>query len=231
MKQQKYTALIPSLLTAIVVFCASAWAAPDQSDEDWFELDDEFDYQAFMNINEGELNFLETPPDKPVHHHQNTLVIGAQSLEDGWVTLKQCHDNLDEFPSAQVTYSKERVKDLKISSADNIDSAWVEDSTVQLRNVRAGAKLCVSAKTRSLTRNADGSYTMRNGPFMRKFLDGYFPMRVSVNVQMPEQLQFASVSPRIQKGFRVTNNAGKLTIDALFEGRLRTEIRFNRIGN
>ena len=67
-------------------------------------------------------------------------------------------------------------------SSGNIEQSWVEDNTVQLRNVQENARLCVQAWTRALKSNGDGSYSLRNGPFMRRFLDGYYPMRVSMQI-------------------------------------------------
>jgi hypothetical protein len=36
-------------------------------------------------VNEGPLHFLETPPAKAVHHHQNHIRIKPDSLASGWV--------------------------------------------------------------------------------------------------------------------------------------------------
>ena len=89
-----------------------------------------------------------------------------------------------------------------------------------------GAKLCLNARTRVLTRNEDGSYTVRNGPYMRRFLDGYYPMRVSVELRYPcGRLQLSGSSPRPQQGLTVTETACGVSLDAWFQGRLVTELR------
>jgi len=194
-----------------------------QSDlEDWFNSDDDKEFDDILSINEGELNFLSKPPDQPVHHHQNKLIISNASLDDGWISLQQCHYNMDNFPRVEVVYSAERIRNLEIVSKQNIELAWVENSTIQLVNVDKGATLCLKAESRALSQNIDGSYTLKNGPFMRKFLDGYFPMHVSIDITLPEQLEFASISPVQQNGFAVSNKLNAIHLDAWFEGRLKT---------
>lgn len=201
-------------------------SADYQSDlEDWFNSDDDKEFEPILNINEGQLNFLSKPPDQPVHHHQNKLVITRASLHDGWVNLKQCHYNMDNFPRVEVIYSPERIRKLKIVSSKNIELAWVENSSVQLVNVDKGATLCIQAESRALSQNTDGSYTLKNGPFMRKFLDGYFPMHVSIDIRLPEQLEFESISPAQQNGFVVSKNTNAIYLDAWFEGRLKTVLQ------
>lgn len=67
---------------------------------------------------------------------------------------------------------------------------------------------------------------IRNGPFMRQFLDGFYPMRVSLDVRPPPgRLRFAGIAPPEQDGFRVTQDEHRVRVDILFEGRLHTEIR------
>src|SRR3989338_8140805 len=47
---------------------------------------DEFD---IFDINEGELRFLERPPEKSPHLHSTHVFISEESLKTGWVTAKQ----------------------------------------------------------------------------------------------------------------------------------------------
>ena len=76
-----------------------------------------------------------------------------------------------------------------------------------------------------LKKQEDGTYVVKNGPFMRKFFDGYFPMRVSIDMQLPPELHYLGIEPRGQDGFNVVLNGNKLELDAWFEGRLITKIR------
>ena len=209
------------VLFGLQSFCHAQTAA--NVEDDWFKEDPQV---AFDAINDGELNFLQTPPRESVHHHQNTLIVDKSSLRDGWVKLQQCHENLDEFPSAQIVYNKIKVKNIRITEYTNIERAWVEDSSVQLKHIAPKAKLCIEADTRALWPQADGSFEMRNGPFMRKFLDGYFPMRVTIDIELPENLEFSSMTPIEQPGLKVDSNNQSIRIDTWFEGKLITRIKF-----
>ncbi len=196
--------------------------------ERWLESDELVPPSVSTDqVNEGALVFLSQRPARQVHHHQNHLVIDAASLLNGWVRLRQCHDHLDRVPRAQIMYNRERIRDLQITASGNIEQSWVEENTVQLRNVQKNARLCVQAWTRALKSNGDGSYSLRNGPFMRRFLDGYYPMRVSMQIDYAASgLQLVAMKPEQQEGFDVTAQNGRLAFDAWFEGRLKTEFVF-----
>jgi hypothetical protein len=198
--------------------------------ERWLESDDMMPPSvSTADVNEGELVFLAQHPAKQVHHHQNYLIINADSLRDGWVRLNQCHDHLDRVPRAQIMYNKDRIRDLQIVTSDNIEQSWVEGNSVQLTNIHENARLCVRAWTRALRANGDGSYSLRNGPFMRRFLDGYYPMRVSMQIDYANSgLHLVSMTPQRQQGFEVKDKEGHLAFDAWFEGRLKTEFLFRQ---
>jgi len=213
--------LFPSLLGAALAVGAMA-ATEDEHDG----LFDDFE-DRIARVNEGALEFLSEPPAQPVHHHQNILTVDEASLEHGWARLHQCHDHLDAVPRAEVTFREGFVRSLEITESRHIRKAWVEGATVQLESVEQGARLCLKAESRVLSHNEDGSYSIRNGPYMRRFLDGYYPMRVSVEVRYPcTQIRLTSLSPPTQAGFRVTQGPCRVYLDAWFQGRLRTELRF-----
>jgi hypothetical protein len=114
-----------------------------------------------------------------------------------------------------------------VEKTRNIEKAWTQGQSVQLLNTQKGATLCVSAQVRILYKNTDNTYTLKNGPFQRRFLDGYYPMHVSLTATYPtETLTFISSRPEDQPGFTVTSNSGKVMIDTWFEGKLFTEINF-----
>jgi len=198
-------------------------ADSEEDEPDWFDEDPDAIFNA---INEGQLTFLEKLPEKPVHHHHNTLIVSENSIQTGWVKLIQCHENLDEFPSAQIVYNRNKIRNIRLTSFKNIGKAWVEGSSVQLKKIAAHASLCIEAESQALRPQADGSYLMKNGPFMRKFLDGYFPMRVSMEIKLPDKLVFVAIEPREQKGFRVVKDEQGIHFDAWFEGKLETRIQF-----
>lgn len=191
---------------------------------------DELFFKGTADVNEGELHFLTAPPDRPVHHHQNRITIRESSLEDGWVRLDQCHEHLDAVPDAQVTYREGRIRALRVTRVENIERAWAEAHSVQLRNVQRGAILCVEAETLALSRNGEASYSLSNGPYMRRFLDGYYPMRVSMTVRLDtDKLRFVESTPPDQPGFKLRLEGNEVGYDTVFEGILTTVLRFDRV--
>lgn len=221
---------LPRIALALAVCLpASAWAAPVPP-MNAQELEAWFNGKSAAEVNEGELTFLTTPPGKPVHHHQNRIRITEDSLAGGWTELEQCHDNLDAVPRAQITFREGYIRNLRVLESRAIDEAWVEGPSVQMRNVKPGARLCLAAQTRALKNAGGGYYTLHNGPYMRKFLDGYYPMHVSLKLEYPPKLlQIIDISPPEQDGFRISQKAGQLNIDTLFEGELRTQVQFERL--
>jgi len=198
---------------------------PEQMEE-W--LFDDSDTLAIDEVNEGELAFVEKDKNQGVHHHHNKMFISESSLDDGWVKVEQCHRNLDAVPLAQILFSKARSRNLSVSYSENIGKAWVEDNSVQLEEINKQAVLCVKAETRSLVYNGDGTYSLLSGPFMRRFLDGYYPMQVSMDVEIKaKRLRFYETTPAPQQGFKVWRSAGAIHYEAWFEGRLNTDIRFH----
>lgn len=184
-------------------------------------------FESATNVNEGSLLFLATPPGKPIHHHQNRFRIDEASLRSGWVNLSQCHDNLDAVPRAQITFREGFVRDLRVDSFSEIEEAWIEGAAVQLRNVRSAARLCLSAQTRALRDAGNGYFNLYSGPYMRKFLDGYYPMRLTLEVEYPpELLSLIDISPPAQPGLVHQKSPGAIRLDAIFEGELQTLIQF-----
>ena len=195
--------------------------------ERWFNSDSFEPPKSVSDVNDGQLVFVTPDGQKPLHHHHNSMTIFPHSLEDGWVLMEQCHTNLDRVAAAQIVFAKKRVREIKILSYRNMEKAWVEGPSVQMTNITADARLCMQAWTRALFINDDGSYSLRNGPFMRRFLDGYFPLRVSMEiVYAGTGLKPTHVSPGEQQGFAVWRKKDRIGFDAVFEGKLRTEFSF-----
>jgi len=196
-----------------------------ESEADWFA---EFE-QDTETVNEGGLIFLEKRPKQPVHYLHNRITITPESLTTGWVRLSQCHEQLDSVPAAQIVFNPQRIRHLSVTSKHNIEAAWVDGPSVQLKQVSKQAKVCIDAETRAFNIEDDGKYRLRNGPFMRRFLDGFYPMRLRLDVSFPNQLlRLVSVSPNPQSGFRLQQEDGKVSIETLFEGKLYTELLFSR---
>ena len=219
--------LIFALLLFAFAFNSPAREYTQQEMDDWFNAPPD---PSAADVNEGELVFLTKLPIKPVHHHHNVLILSDQTLIDGWGELRQCHENLDRVPATQIVFREDRVRKLRILSSRGIESAWVENATVQLKQVGPNAKVCVALESRVLYPQPDGTFHISNGPFMRKFLDGYYPMHVSMEVIVKsKKLRFYDITPGSQEGFKVSIKPKQVLFDAWFEGRLNTLIRFKTI--
>ncbi len=219
--------LIVGLLASLLPASNAEHPQVSEDLDEWLEDDAEARAAA---VSEGELVFLAQPPEDRVPHSANTLTIRQDSLTSGWVALVQCYDGLDPVPDAEVVYRYRRLRDLRIRSTQNITRAWVEGESVQLSDVRHGARLCIEAEVGILYPQADGGFTLRNGPFHRKFLDGYFPMHVTMDLRYPHaSLAIEQTRPQPQPGFTVSTVPGVVTLDAWFEGELTVEVDFSPV--
>ena len=174
-----------------------------------------------LDINEGELRFLTETPAEPPHEQSTHILVNDESLKTGWITMRQCHYHLAPVGAMQVVFNKDRARNIKIVQTDRIKRAWVENASVQLEGVEKEAVLCIQSENRSFRRNgADGTFEWRGGPYMRRFLDGYFPMHVKVAIDYPaKQLQLKTIEPTPLK-LKATTLPGHVRLDAVFEGRL-----------
>lgn len=178
------------------------------------------------DINEGELRFLTEPPAQPPHLHSTQVSIGEESLRTGWVGVRQCHYRFGPLGAMEVVFNKERVRKLRIVRADHIGRAWIEGASVQLADVGTEAVLCLQSENRSLQRNETGAYAWHGGPYMRRFLDGYFPMQVQLALDYPPAaLRLLAIEPPELK-LKAVAHPGLLRLEALFEGRLDITVRF-----
>jgi hypothetical protein len=178
-------------------------------------------------VNEGALEFLDATPQRRILQTHNRLFIDADSLTGGWVALEQCQGNLDPVAAVEIVYRYEGLRDLRIVSVKAVDAAYVEDNRVRLSGVHHGGGVCVAAEVQVLLADGAGGYRLSSGPFYRRFLDGYYPLRLDYRVEWPaDRLSLVSVTPLVQPGFAVEAGAGRLQIDTLFEGRLTIELQF-----
>lgn len=200
----------------------------EQADQDWPAWVDaeESERQRIAAVNEGELVFLNEPPPGPVHHHRSRIVITQQSLADGWVLMEQCHERLDRVAEAQIVFNPGRTRALEVLSFHNMDTAFVESNTIQLRGIREASKVCARLETKALHSLGVQIFELQNGPFMRRFLDGYYPLQLSIQIEYPPHLELVDYAPENQPGCAVSSAPGHVGIEALFEGELRTRFRF-----
>lgn len=192
--------------------------------EKWFNSDDEL---PTSKVNDGQLNFLRSKPKKKIFHSEINVTIDQNSIDNGWVSLTQCYNNLDPVPRTAVVYRTYFFKNLKILSSKNIKTSKVSGHKVILNDVSKNASLCIGANARNFYQNEDESFSLVNGPYHRKFLDGYFPYHLNLNIHYSPLLKFNYSVPKQQSGFKITQLANSLLVDTLFEGKLKTEFRFN----
>lgn len=211
-------------------FCAAAWfglaSAPSASGASSPLAEEAWD-EPPVEVNEGVLEFLAAAPPKRVHHHQNLMRIKPSSLEDGWVDLEQCHRHLDPVPRLEIVYHPQRIRDIRIVSYRNIDTAGVEGPSLQLSDIGPAAEICLTAESRALHKLDNGAFQLRNGPYMRRFLDGYYPMRLSLEVHYPRsRLRFNGQRPLPVESTQHTPPDGLFKWSGWFTGKLSTEIDF-----
>ena len=193
--------------------------------EDWFNDDSDL---SIEDVNEGELTFITSITDKSILHSASVLSITEKSLETGWVGLEQCYRNLDPVGKTDVVHRYKNIKQLKITSSGNIGEAKVDGQTIQLEDVSSSATICVQAEVQILEKASQDSFVLSNGPYYRRFLDGYYPYHVTVSISYPaEKLKYTRISPAPQPLFEVVQQPGKLLVDTWFEGVLFINIKFS----
>ena len=216
---------MPTFFSFLLLLCTNHVA---EASDEWFN--DGFD--TVPQVAGGELLFLPDATDPEILHSINTLTITDNSLLDGWIQLEQCYTNLDPVQDAEVVYRYRNLRALRIRSHTNIERAFTRGQSVQLTNVQKDASLCIQADVQIFYKEPGGQFVLRNGPFHRKFLDGYFPLHVTLDIRYPEHaLSYRDTIPAAQPGFEVRHHKGSVKIDARFAGALNTEVRFTRTGN
>lgn len=216
---------------ALMLFGAGSAGAEDIDPLHDAEAQEQSDLERLRAVNAGELEFLTAAAETPELHTRMQLALRDSSLRDGWVDMQQCQSGLDGMPVTEIVYRYEEMRELRVLSNRGIDAAHVEGGSVQLRGVMPGAEICVAAMVRILRPLGEGRYRIVSGPYHRRFFDGYFPMRLSLEVTFPAQaLQWQSVHPPPQPGHRVVAAPGRVTIDTRFTGRLTVELDFAQPG-
>lgn len=201
---------------------------PDAPDYDPLEDDSLWDEPASPAAppsTSPELRFLLEAPERTPHHHQNEIRLTASSLEDGWVDLRQCHSHVTAIRRMVIVYNEETIDALRVESTRGIEAARADEDRVDLRGVERDAEVCITARMRILEEAGDGVYELVNGPFQRKFLDSYLPMRVTLAVSWGElDMRLEATEPREQEGFEVVHSDHGFMIDTVFKGELRTRM-------
>ena len=197
----------PATLLGVLAQCASLALADD-------------------DIAGRELRFLPTLPPQPIHYHHKHLTLSADSLTSGWADHQQCHYRLDPVAALEVVFKKEQVRKLAIRRAEHVGRTWIEDGSVQLQDIGPDAVLCIASESRVVRHDAlSGRYTLSSGPYMRRYLDGYFPMQMTLIVDYPATLKLDAIQPP-ELRLHTIDLPGHLRIYAVFEGQLFINLGF-----
>lgn len=194
--------------------------------EKWFNSDDELPVDR---VNEGSLKFIKNTSNKNIFRSIINVSIDQESIEQGWTALSQCYTNLDPIPLTAIVYRKKFIRDIEIVSSKNIKNIKIAGQKIILNDVSKNAKICIKLRSRNFYQNEDKSFSLVNGPYHRKFFDGYFPYHLTLNIRYDPSLNYHYSVPKRQNGFSVKQSLHALKVNTLFEGRLKTEFRFNLI--
>jgi len=160
---------------------------------------------------------------------KNVLKINAQSLKTGWLEFSQCHYQLDPVPKIEVTYNPKHTRNLKVISHQDMDQATTRKDAVVLMNVRRGAQVCIQGESQTL-KSLDNGFSLQRGPYMRKFLDGYYPMIVEESIELnqlkAELTKHTPIYPEAKK-MKVQKSFYEFTYQ--FEGQLKPYYEFKTI--
>lgn len=219
---------LPVSLFLTLLFLAAPLSADDRfTDDIWHEDSPE---EKSLTVNEGSLVFIPPVTDRPVLHSDIELLIDQTSLEQGWVKLAQCYNNINPVDSTVIVYRYRQLRSLEVVSQSSIGDISLDGQVVHLSDVRHGASLCVTAEINILEKMARHQgqghrFRMTNGPYHLRFLDGYYPFHLSLTIVYPgDTLSICSLSPAPQPLFEVADDAGVLTIETWFEGELTIEM-------
>jgi hypothetical protein len=116
----------PLLWLLLALFGVPSLCSADAAEDDWPDWADEPDLmEQVAAVSDGELRFLPAADADGKHAHLNLIRIDPASLEGGWVTLVQCHENIDAVPAAQILFRAGGIRGLTIETSRNIGRAWV----------------------------------------------------------------------------------------------------------
>ncbi len=215
-------------LLVCLLLADSAMAAPEQEDEFIFPDDDLAERIAAMN--EGQLEFLTESNAEKIFHSYNSITIDENSTTTGWVKLKQCYHHLDPVGKIEIVYQYKQHSNLAITSYKNIGKATIKNNNIELEDVLPDASICMSADIQNFYKASENEYVLVNGPYHRKYFDGYFPFHLTLDIHYPKSLiSFTGSTPNEQAGFIFQFSDNHIQVDTTFEGILETRFHFSRI--
>ena len=197
----------------------------------WLESEAEHPTES---VNEGVLEFIPAAASKTEHEQSMQIVMTEETITSGWAVVSQCHKNLDRVEELEIVFHRERVRDLQVTNYKNIEKAWSAGHRVVVRHIQSGSVICLRAESQIFHplkyKDSRQQFEMVNGPFMRRFLDGYYPLTLSLDVSYPDdRLRLDAVHPKAQPGWEIRYDAGRIYMQGRFEGKLSTRLQFSLI--
>jgi len=194
----------------------------------WFDDDSELNA---ITVNGGELNWV--TKDKTIGQYglENNLTLSVSALTDGWVQFTQCHNNLDPIQKIEVQYNAQNTRGLTLKEAQNIDAVQIDNNTqaAVLLGVKKQGRVCISGESKSLEKT-DSGYLVKRGPYMRKFLDGYYPMALKETLNWSQtnlKLNANGIQSQTGQVYEYSDKAQTLSAEYWFEGRLSPRYEFS----
>ena len=219
------------ILTALITAFSGSLLFAEEHDapfdaDSWLEDDSEF---RSLEVNEGELIFIDPVKDKTTLQSEKELTITESSLATGWVDLKQCYYNISPTDKTDIVYRYKQITNFRIISTKNIGKASTDGQVVHLWEITADAVICITAEVNVFEKRGPDNFVINSGPYYQQFFDGYYPYHVSLIVNFPSELvRVSGVSPPSQPLFNVRAGEHQLSIDTWFEGALTIQIEFQR---
>ena len=203
----------------------------DLSPEERAWLEDDSSAQA-REISSGELRWV--TPDKTLNQYrlENTLTVHPESLKTGWIDFSQCHYQLDPRIAVEIVYGVKRTQNLKVISSQRIGHIETAEDHITLTDIQKNAQICISGKTKVLNQLSPNHYKMLRGPYMRRFLDGFYPMQVTETIRwqgVPIKLNDLTTHSALGYDFKVSDT--ELIANYWFEGLLKPFYEFSLRSN
>lgn len=158
----------------------------DLSPEERAFLEDDSFFQT-MQVQDSPIKWVNPQKTENQYALTNEITITNNSFKTGFVNFSQCHTHLDAIRAIDIVYNPETTQQLKVLSSQKIQKVIAHAASIELKNVEKGAEVCVAGKVKTFRFDQQNqAWVLLRGPYMRKFLDGYYPMHVQETIQWPQ---------------------------------------------
>ncbi|MGD9000864.1 MAG: hypothetical protein PVF75_10645 [Granulosicoccaceae bacterium] len=206
-----------------------ALAAIAHADETDFYNDD-WESRA-EDVSEGELVWYREAVGRKTPRLAVEINLTADSLASGWAQVSQCHEQLDPVAAADLVFTEQQVRALRVDSYANIEQVTVRDNVVELLAIGPNAKLCVRSEQKIVHGLPENLLAVIAGPYKRRFLDGYYPQGITVTVHWPPDVfRFERLHPADLSGYaRLDAAPDRVQFTAHVAGRLKFAFVFSPV--